>query len=280
MSKPTKAPAFQFYPSDFVSDMNVAVMTNQERGCYIMLICFCWKEGSIPNSIKSIAKILRETEQDMMLMWQAISPCFIQSEDGERLRHPRLDAEREKQAAHSAKQSEGGKAAMRKRWGNRENQPLPLWQHGADSASQVGAPGTATVVKEIKTKSPKLSQHIAVPDGVDPEIYADFIKIRTKKDAPFTSTALKGFVAEAKKAKITLDEAFSVCCNKGWVGFEATWYANLKRSQSARQGNFPSKGPLDELSMDDYKAHMMAGLKGMDESIGVGVVVDMEQNHG
>jgi len=248
-----------------------------------MLICFCWKEGSIPNSIKSIAKILRETEQDMMLMWQVISPCFIQSEDGERLRHPRLDAEREKQAAHSAKQSEGGKAAMRKRWGNRADQPLPLWQQGAEGGAltpQTVAPSAIPTPKGIKPKSQKVSQHIDVPDGVDPAIYADFIKIRTKKDAPFTSTALKGFVDEAKKAKITLDEAFSVCCNKGWVGFEATWYENLKRSQNARQTNFPAKGPLDELSLDDYKAHMMAGLKGMDESIGVGAVVDMEQNHG
>jgi hypothetical protein len=36
-----KSPAFQFYPKDFLTDENVRVMSLQERGAYITLLCLC-----------------------------------------------------------------------------------------------------------------------------------------------------------------------------------------------------------------------------------------------
>ena len=33
------SPAFQFYPADFLSYENVMLMSNQEVGCYVKLMC-------------------------------------------------------------------------------------------------------------------------------------------------------------------------------------------------------------------------------------------------
>ena len=101
-------PAFQFYPSDFLSDENVCLMSNQEVGCYIKLICFCWKQGSIPNDTKSIAKLCGETEQVMFELWPNISSCFKSTGNG-RVMQPRLGRERKKQKEWRKKSVAGGK---------------------------------------------------------------------------------------------------------------------------------------------------------------------------
>jgi len=103
-----KPPAFQFYPADFLSDENVVLMTNQEIGCYIKLICFCWKQGSIPKEMKKIAHLCGENELIMTELWPNIEPCFRSKGNG-RLYHPRLARERAKQDSWRKRCIAGGK---------------------------------------------------------------------------------------------------------------------------------------------------------------------------
>ena len=93
----SKSPAFQFYPADFLSDENVVLMSNTEVGCYIKLMCYCWREGSIPSDVNKIAKICGEDDSAMAHLWLAISPCFAVAKNSpDRLVHPRLPALLEK----------------------------------------------------------------------------------------------------------------------------------------------------------------------------------------
>jgi uncharacterized protein YdaU (DUF1376 family) len=91
-----KSPAFQFYPKEFLADANVAAMSLEERGAYITLLCFCWNEQAIPSSPDKIARILGVKPSRMAKLWPALSHCFVASY-GDRLVHPRLQKEREKQ---------------------------------------------------------------------------------------------------------------------------------------------------------------------------------------
>ena len=109
-----KPPAFQFYPSDFLSDENVVLMNNREVGCYVKLLCFCWKQGSIPGDIERIAQLCGETEDVMPELWRNIKPCF-RSKGNDRLIHPRLDRERKKQKEWRKKSSAGGKKSAETR---------------------------------------------------------------------------------------------------------------------------------------------------------------------
>ena len=105
-----KSPAFQFYPNDFIADMNVQLMCNQSVGCYIKLLSYCWKEGSIPDDSDAIAKLCRERSNRMAKLWLEIRPCFTPDpENPGFMRHPRLDRERAKQAESHERRVEAGR---------------------------------------------------------------------------------------------------------------------------------------------------------------------------
>ena len=54
-----KSPAFQFYPKDFISDLNVQMMTMEERGVYITLLCSAWIEGQVPDDIIILKRLCK-----------------------------------------------------------------------------------------------------------------------------------------------------------------------------------------------------------------------------
>lgn len=52
-----KAPAFQFYASDFLSDINVVTMSMSQRGIYITLIAHEWLEGKLPADVSTLKRL-------------------------------------------------------------------------------------------------------------------------------------------------------------------------------------------------------------------------------
>jgi uncharacterized protein YdaU (DUF1376 family) len=116
---PGRAPAFQFYPNDFLADANVAVMSMQERGVYITLICFCWQQGSLPCASERLAALCGVPVATFRKFWPAIEPCFKRHANGDRFVHPRLEKERKKQRDYRKKQAENGRLG-----GRPKNPPL------------------------------------------------------------------------------------------------------------------------------------------------------------
>lgn len=99
-----KSPAFQFYPADYLADANVQMMSLEQEGIYIRLLCYCWREGSLPNDEEALARLVSKncTLTDL----RVVAKCF--EPNGNRLVHVRLEAEREKQAEWRAKSAQGG----------------------------------------------------------------------------------------------------------------------------------------------------------------------------
>jgi hypothetical protein len=79
--------------------------------------------------------------------------------------------------------------------------------------------------------------------GVSPQTASDWLALRKAKRAAVTPTALRTIVSEAEKAGMSLDAALSVCCSRGWAGFEAEW---VLRDQQARAG--PPGGQVTQLT--------------------------------
>lgn len=127
-------PAFQFYPADFLSDEHVVLMSNQELGCYIKLLCYCWREGSVPSDIPRIARLCGESVDAMALLWSAIGSCFIEldSKPG-RLINPRLDKERKKQEEYRKERSESGRKGAISRWSGKNGSAMA--KHMAQNSS-------------------------------------------------------------------------------------------------------------------------------------------------
>ncbi len=65
--------------------------------------------------------------------------------------------------------------------------------------------------------------------GVGEKVAADWLKLRKKKRAEVTETAIEGIQREAGKAGISLQAALEKCCERGWQGFDAAWLAEAKQ---------------------------------------------------
>lgn len=113
---PEKAPAFQFYPKDYLSDHRVRSMSFEQRGLYWEAICICWLEGSLPADQAELAAILGCPRKRIAKIWPVILRCFDQH--GDRLLHKRLDKERAAQSESRRRRTD----AAQKRW-EKEQKP-------------------------------------------------------------------------------------------------------------------------------------------------------------
>ncbi len=114
-----KSPAFQFYPGDWLSDINVATMTDQEEGIYIRLLSYCWIHGSIPGDIEKIKRLLKNGSKHDATTLEPVLSCFHLSDSGN-YTHNRLEKERKKQEDWKEKSSRGGKKSAEIRQNNAE----------------------------------------------------------------------------------------------------------------------------------------------------------------
>nr|DAX96754.1 MAG TPA: hypothetical protein [Caudoviricetes sp.] len=72
--------------------------------------------------------------------------------------------------------------------------------------------------------------------GIDGQLAQDYIALRKSHRAPITQTALKGIEREANNAGLSLEQALTICCERGWRGFNAGWL-------HSDRGNRPAANP-------------------------------------
>jgi len=108
MSK-EKSPAFQFYPSDWLSDINITLMKPEEEGAYIRLLAYAWNNDdcSLNDDDDQLAEISRLKERWYGESAKNIRRCFIK--DGDKIFSERLRKEKRKQKKWQKKSSEAGK---------------------------------------------------------------------------------------------------------------------------------------------------------------------------
>jgi len=91
--------------------------------------------------------------------------------------------------------------------------------------------------REEKRREEKKEQK-TTPDGelfsgIPDQVVHDFKQLRQKLRAPITSTAMAGIRREADKAGLTLADALTMCCERGWRGFKAEWVSGNGSTPSA-----------------------------------------------
>ena len=115
----SKAPAFQFYPMDWLTDAHVMAMTLEEQGAYVRLLCHQWLEGKLSSDLSLLAKFCGVSLRKMKAMWPNLGPCFEDAGDGfianSRLTRARLDRE-----SWLEKSSRGGKVSAENRASTRD----------------------------------------------------------------------------------------------------------------------------------------------------------------
>jgi len=89
-----KLPYFRWHPKDFDTDQNVRLMSMCEVGLYVLCLNHAWINGSLPNDVKKIAKIVGQPVAQVKKSWSAVAKCFEENAKGE-LINRRLEKERE-----------------------------------------------------------------------------------------------------------------------------------------------------------------------------------------
>lgn len=84
------------------------------------------------------------------------------------------------------------------------------------------------------TIEPSEKKKSAYAPPLPPDLLNDWLAVRkAKKAGPITQTVIAGISREAEKANISLVDAVTACCEYGWQGFNAGWYAERQDRHKA-----------------------------------------------
>ena len=220
-----KRPAFQFYPADYLGSQRVALMTLEEEGAYLRLLCYCWQHGSIPSNPEQIARLIGKGATTTLAT--TVATMFQpHPENSSMLVHERLQQEILKQNEWARKSAEGGKksAEMRKNLKGGSTTLATVVEeclpNGINQNSTLLLQSSST--SSITTTEKKSTTAIQ-PFTVDDQVWNDFIALRKAKRAPLTETALAMIEKESEIAGLTLQDALTECVTRGWQSFKADW---------------------------------------------------------
>jgi uncharacterized protein YdaU (DUF1376 family) len=107
------SPSFQFYPADFLG--GTLLMSAEEVGAYIRLLCYQWQQGSCPDDLEDLGKIAGVAGAKLQ---KRVLKKFIEA-DGE-LKNERLECLRDDLENFRVLAKKGGDASGAKRTGNSE----------------------------------------------------------------------------------------------------------------------------------------------------------------
>ena len=195
---------YPFHIGDYIS--HTSHLSNEEDLAYRRMIDLYYLSEQPFNDRSTVARKIRSSVEVV----QTILDEFFTLEDDECWHNTRIDEEIAKYHDRLTQASRAGKASAEKRLNKR-----------------------STTVQPTKNQEPITNNHIIkAPEGVTPEVWNDFKKMRDKQRAPITTTALKGLAREAEKAKMSLDAVMQLCCERGWRGFKAEWAKDQPTAQN------------------------------------------------
>jgi hypothetical protein len=99
--------------------------------------------------------------------------------------------------------------------------------------------------EEKKEKSTRSA--LPAPDGVDNQVWEDWLTLRKQKRAPVTATVLDGAKVEALKAGMSLEAFLRVWCRRGSQGLEASWLKPEEKGSQPSQEAARSAAYLREM---------------------------------
>jgi uncharacterized protein YdaU (DUF1376 family) len=156
-----KAPAYQWYPRDYMSDEAVALMSYEQRGIYRDLLDRQWLEGSIPADLSQLAAILRIPVSRFEKLWPQVSAKFKPAGEG-RLVNTRMEREREKQDAYRELQRQKGISSGRARAKRQPDAnhgsttvPVRLEPEGNSSSALCSLQSATASAKSVSTRAPE-----------------------------------------------------------------------------------------------------------------------------
>ena len=113
-TKQHNPPAFQLYTKDILASESVSLMTCEQVGWYLFLLCHAWNSdpiGTLPNDKDKLRMLARATQS----AWDSFNHSVLCNfeEDGDRLVNRRLVEQFKQMEANRKARSENGKKGGR-----------------------------------------------------------------------------------------------------------------------------------------------------------------------
>lgn len=195
---------YQFNIGDYLS--HTRHLTPIEDICYRRALDYYYlHEQPLTLDVRKLSRLLMLSDYHDELV-AVLNEFFEQTDNGY------INARADKEIKQYQGFAEAGKLGAAKRWGKASDSPPN------DPPKQ--PPMLNNKHKPITNKH---KTNINTPDGVALTLWSDFLILRKAKKLPITQTALDGIKREADKAGITMNEAITICCERGWGGFKADW---------------------------------------------------------
>lgn len=109
------APAFMFYASDTMADRRYRMMSLDERGLFLSLLCECWVNRTVPANVESLGKLLSFPDTTVRAALTERVLSFFESNNGE-LQSAELERYRKELEGRRERMSQGGRKGAQVKW--------------------------------------------------------------------------------------------------------------------------------------------------------------------
>jgi len=268
-----KAPAFQFYPADWLSNVKLRRCSPAARGVWIDVMCLMhgsdeygvlrWPLAEIAKVVNAPIKVLRELwERGVLKGAEAGAADYVHVP-----RHAGKDGEPAVLLTGGPGPCWYSSRLVRDEWLRQrrgantrfdaDNQPptrsptrrvgepqgaAPIRAHTPRQGD--GASSSSTTTSKAKSKA--YAPQAALAD-VDPAIVASWLRVRKEKRLPTTQPAIEKIRREAAIAGLSMQAVLTLCCEHGWGGFSAAW----DRGEAGRNG---ARAPPNGASIKESEA--------------------------
>jgi hypothetical protein len=244
------------------------------RIVWITMLAMADQHGRVWASIPGLANIARvPIEATESALEELMSPdkySRTKDNDGRRieeidggwrlLNHAKYRAIRDEESIKQSKRAYINKRRAEERASKSVEQcrteSIAVDRGRANTEAEAEAEAEAEEKKEKATR--KRATPPKRPEGVDPQIWEDWLQLRKAKRAPVTETVVAGAAAEAQKAGMPLCDFLAVWCRRGSQGLEAAWLKPEERSQGRSPPPHRSAGS-DRIDRQLLTAGLMTG---------------------
>jgi len=184
-----KLPSFPFYPQDFLSSLDVQMMTAEEVGAYILLLTNSWiqdNQGFLPDDDEVLRKICRIEKDRWDVVKKNVLKKFSTIEKDGVIFNKKLISLKKNYEEFKAKKVDSGKIGAEKRWENER--------------------------KEIKNAINLISHKNLIP------LFKEFLVVRRKKSSN-TESAVRLLVESVNNmGDVQAEKAIKKSITYGWSG--------------------------------------------------------------
>jgi len=213
------------YVADYLADTRH--LSGPEHGAYLLLMMHYWRTGPLPDDDAMLARIA-STEPKAWRAMSGVVRSFFVADDGQ-LHHKRIDSERQKASAISAKRAAAGAAGAQQTNGKRVGKQAANAAANADDLPTICRTQSQ---EQIQEEGSLRSQRVR--EDVDPPGFAEWWSEYPRKDAK--GDARKAYAKALKRSTpaelLTRLRLYPFQRDPKFVPMPATWI-NQGRWESA-----------------------------------------------